>query len=83
MQQQNRKPETNRTRKDTKLSLKVQQNLLIDLVDNPTATPGQIIKARADGLYGDLSRGDSICKAVKSKIYYYKDLKGKDEASFW
>lgn len=78
-----RTPEAHRTRIDTKLSLRIQQSILIDLVNSPQKTPGQLIADRKDGLYGNLERGDPICQAVKSKVYYYRDLKQTDEAAYW
>jgi len=79
-----RTPAANRTCSDSRLSVTVQQRLLIDLVQKPDATPRQIINSRTD-LYGNpKDKSDSkLCTAVKSKFYYYKKLKQEDEEAFW
>lgn len=78
-------PEANRTRSDSQLELKVQQNLLIDIVLNPQLTPLQIIRGRTDGLYGDADRPEDskLCVAVKSKIFFYRKLKDEDAPAYW
>ena len=77
-----RKPNRNRTRKDSIIPVPVQQQLLIDLAnsDFDEDDPWAILREKPEK-YGE--SGGKLHKSCKDKLRYYLELKKSDPTEYW